>query len=267
MVDLSIRGRPAFQAKALLIGERIDLRSLESTERFGGGQVTIAVRGGGVAVLFRYGAVVLFDTAPMEQASFLAQLEPLVTQRYAVPEVEVVELRVDPAASDGMEGDTIVLADGDAQRLALVADILAKSVVLARYEAQINETFDRIEPLAVDLMNKGRTGPHAKELLKHIGGALLSQQKMIGRVEMTDKPDLLWERADLERLYSRLEQVFELRERHTALERKLDLIEQTAKTALELVQNRHSIRVEWYIVALIVFEILLTLYDLFVRVK
>ena len=116
-------------------------------------------------------------------------------------------------------------------------------------------------------MNKGRTGSHGKEFLKHIGGALLSQHRMIGRVEITDKPDLLWERTDLERLYSRLEQAFELRERHTALERKLDLIEQTAKTALDLVQNGHSIRVEWYIVALIVFEIFLTLYDLFIRVK
>ena len=81
MTDLSIRNKPIFQAKALLIGERIDLRSLESAERFGGGSVTISVRGGGVAVLFRYGAVALFDTAPMEQASFLTQLEPLVTER------------------------------------------------------------------------------------------------------------------------------------------------------------------------------------------
>ena len=41
-------------------------------------------------------------------------------------------MKVDAAAGDGLEGDTIVLADGDVQRLALIADVLAKSVVLAR---------------------------------------------------------------------------------------------------------------------------------------
>jgi uncharacterized Rmd1/YagE family protein len=34
---------------------------------------------------------------------------------------------------------------------------------------------------------------------------------------------------------------------------------------LNLLQNRRSLRVEWYIIILIVFEILLTLYAMFVR--
>ena len=36
-------------------------------------------------------------------------------------------------------------------------------------------------------------------------------------------------------------------------------------TLLDLLQNRRSLRVEWYIVILIVVEIVLTLYELFVR--
>jgi hypothetical protein len=42
------------------------------------------------------------------------------------------------------------------------------------------------------------------------------------------------------------------------------LIEQTATTALGLLQARRSLRVEWYIVILIVIEIFLTLYQMFV---
>jgi uncharacterized Rmd1/YagE family protein len=37
------------------------------------------------------------------------------------------------------------------------------------------------------------------------------------------------------------------------------------ETQLELLQAKHSLRVEWYIVILIIVEILLTLYELFVR--
>jgi required for meiotic nuclear division protein 1 len=80
-----------------------------------------------------------------------------------------------------------------------------------------------------------------------------------------EKPDPLWERPDLERLYLRLEDEYELRERLLALERKLSLVSRTAETALELMQHDSSHRVEWYIVALIVVEILLSVYELWIK--
>lgn len=49
----------------------------------------------------------------------------------------------------------------------------------------------------------------------------------------------------------------------SALNRKLELISRTVATLLEVVQNKRSLRVEWYIVLLILFEIVLTLYDMF----
>ena len=65
----------------------------------------------------------------------------------------------------------------------------------------------------------------------------------------------------------RLEDEYELRERHVALERKLDLISRTAETLLDLMQHKRSLRVEWYIVILIVIEILLTLYEIYARIQ
>jgi uncharacterized Rmd1/YagE family protein len=41
------------------------------------------------------------------------------------------------------------------------------------------------------------------------------------------------------------------------------VISDTAETLLDLIQTRSSMKVEWYIVALIVFECLLTLYQMF----
>jgi uncharacterized Rmd1/YagE family protein len=101
-----------------------------------------------------------------------------------------------------------------------------------------------------------------RELLRHIGGTLLVQQRMIGRVEIQDKPDLLWEHPEVERLYLQLENEYELRERNTVLERKLTLINQTAETVVNLMQNRSMLRVEWYIVILIVVSVLLSLYTM-----
>ena len=61
----------------------------------------------------------------------------------------------------------------------------------------------------------------------------------------------------------RLEDDYEIVERNVALERKLDLVSKTAETLLQLSNETRALRVEWYIVALIVLEILLTLFQMF----
>jgi hypothetical protein len=96
--------------------------------------------------------------------------------------------------------------------------------------------------------------------------ALLSEHNMVGRVEVVDKPELLWEHPALERFYERLLDEFEIRERHVALERKLELVSRTAQTVLELLQARRSFRLEWYVVLLILVEIIISLFQALSRV-
>jgi uncharacterized Rmd1/YagE family protein len=75
---------------------------------------------------------------------------------------------------------------------------------------------------------------------------------------------VLWELPGLTRLFSRLEDEYEVAERRLALDRKLELIARTVATLVDLLQNKRALRVEWYIVVLIVIEIFLSLYQLFV---
>jgi uncharacterized Rmd1/YagE family protein len=250
-------------ARALLVGQRIDLRALGSTQRLGGGPLGVSVRGGGAAFLFRYGAVVLFDVQPLEQDEFLRQLRPRIESPVSDPDAEQITVRIDPDAKEVLEGATVLLRDTSSERLEIVADILSKSVVLARYESTVAQTFDRIEPFAAELQ-KERTGSQmARELLAHLGSALIIEQQMVGRVQIDDTPELLWDRPDLERLFARLRDEFEIVERFTALNRKLELVSRTVETALGLIQARRSLRVEYYVVILIILEILLTLYQMF----
>jgi uncharacterized Rmd1/YagE family protein len=252
------------RAQAYLLGQRLSLRGLEAESPVHPLVVTIGERG--CCAIFRYGAVVFFNTSDAERTAFLEQLQPRLSQPYAEPETEEVELRIEPGRRDPIDGDgAIILHEVELERLQLVAEVLAKSVVLAQYEHELGSVFDLIEPLAAELSSGNRGRRKARELLRHIGGALLIQHKMVGRVEITEKPELLWERPKLERLYARLDDEYELHERNLALERKLSLVSQTAQTMLEVLQTSRSLRVEWYIVLLIVIEILLTLYTLFLH--
>jgi len=84
-------------------------------------------------------------------------------------------------------------------------------------------------------------------------------------IEVIDRPELLWDHPELEQLYLRLEDEFELTERAEILDRILELISRTVSTTVDLLHAQRGLRVEWYIVGLIVFEIALTLYEMFVR--
>jgi uncharacterized Rmd1/YagE family protein len=99
--------------------------------------------------------------------------------------------------------------------------------------------------------------------LKLIGNALLVQHRVSGRVAIAEKPDALWDRPDLERLYARLEDEYELKERVDALNRKLAVVAETANTLSDIIDTRRSLRLEIIIVLLIAFEIAVTIYQVF----
>jgi len=257
-------GRKTIKARAFCLGERIDLRALETGRRMALAPLVVAVGDHGCAVLFRYGAVVLFGLDPLEEAAFIEQIKPFVDEPYIQPQTEDLDVRLEQNREGIFENGAFNLKQFSVEYLQVVADALAKSVVLAHYEAGVAGAFDLIEPLVADL-NKGRGSRQSSDLMRYIGSTLLIQQRMVGRVEVAEKPDLLWDQPDLERLYIRLQSEYELKERHLALERKLSLIAQTAETLLDILRNKRSLRVEWYIVILIVLEILLTLYQMFFR--
>ena len=258
-------GLTSIRARSLCVGGGIDLRALETTHKLAVAPIVLPTGAHGCAVLFRYGVVVLFGVQPVEEASFLTQLRPFIHRPFAQPQTEELLLRVAPDAEETINEGAVTLRALDIVRVQITADVLAKSVVLAQHETGIASAFDRIEPLAESLAREGRAGTASRELLSQLGGNLLVQHRMVGRVEVGEKSDVLWDRPEHERLYTRLADEYEIRDRHLALERKLALVSQTAETLLDLLQQRRSLRVEWYIVALIVIEILLTLYTLFAR--
>jgi uncharacterized Rmd1/YagE family protein len=253
--------------RALLFGQSIEPRHIKNARILSRDPTTIAAEGGGHIVLFRFGVAVFFDLSAEAERDFLQRMEPLIKGAHALPATETLEIIVQPDSPDSIddEHERLVMPEVSIARLQVVADIMAKSVFLDDYEARASAAFDRIEPLSERMNSSGRLPGKAHDLLRHIGEVLQLQHRMVARAQVGEKPDVLWEFPELETLWHRLENEFEIGERQLALERKLDLINSTAETLLGLLQDRRTLRVEWYIVILIVIEICLTLYELFFR--
>jgi uncharacterized Rmd1/YagE family protein len=252
--------------RALLLGDRIDTSGLDLTDVISTAPMTFRAGHSGLVAVFRFGVVVLFDLSVLETDDVLRRLSPRVVRPINVREDEtaVIEAALD-RDEQILPGGPILLKNATPEHVMVIADALAKSVILARDEREVAAVIERIEPLARELAEKGRTPGERTAVLKYIGNALLVQHRVSGRVAVADKPDAVWDRPDLERLYGRLAAEYELIERSEAVDRKLELVGDTTRTVLDLMQDQRSTRLEWYIIGLIAIEILLSVYELFGR--
>lgn len=254
------------KARALALGERLDTRVLEQQEVLGRAPLVVRLSGGGRAVAFRYGVVVLVNVAPDDEAALCKRLAPAVSSPYQQIEDEELQIVVRPDKDEQIEvSGTLCVKDLTVERVQVIAEVLARSVVMAYYESRLATTFDLIEPLAEPLRIKARASSQERALLRQIGNVLHVQYRTVGRVGTGEKPDVLWDHPELERLHSRLIEEYDLRERDRALDRKIDVISRSVETLLGLAQQRSMMRVEWYVVGLILAEIAISIYALGVQ--
>ena len=264
MADLN----PATQqltAHALLIGDRINTAGFEG-QVLSSSPLAVRVGANGLAVLFRYGVAVFIGLSAAEETEFLERLQARCYGKIAPPEEEWAKIQVAKEAEEPIPvGGPIVVREFSLERLLVVSDALAKSVVLGRDEREVANVFDTIEPFARELARLGKTSRNRTDLLKLMGNALLVQHRLSGRVAVGEKPDVLWDRPDLERLYARLEDEYELSERVETLNRKLAVIADTATTLADIIDTKRSLRLEIVVVFLIAFEIVITFYEIYAR--
>jgi uncharacterized Rmd1/YagE family protein len=250
----------ALAVHAVLLGDRLSL----DRASFSGALSTTPLclrRGGGFAVAFRYGALVFVGLSPGDEAPVTAELQPGPAQ---IVEEERLTIELRPDSEEGVAGAGLLkLRDLTGPHVLVLADILAKSVALARYEREIGAVFDTIEPAASALAARGRLPRSRKELLALIGSALLAQHRVSGRIAFAEKPDILWEHPELERLYARLEDEFEIVERGTLLNGKVTVLASAAETFTELIDATRSARLELLIVILILAELVIAIATLF----
>jgi uncharacterized Rmd1/YagE family protein len=250
------------EVRALFVAERVVSPELEGVRKIGASPWVGLSEAGGYVVVFRYGAVVFFEVEAAERKRILAALE--TRGGFADPEEEIAELTIAPDRAPRSADGAIRVPALDVETLQVVAEVLARTVALEQREGEVAEALTMMEPDIEALAKRGRVA-RVSAMVRHVGDAARVQVRLASRVEVTEKPDALWDRPELERLYHHLADDYELVDRAAILDRKAALLSQTAGSLVELQQTRRSLRVEWYIVALIVVEIVLTLYEMFIR--
>ncbi len=250
-------------ALTVLLGDRLDLARIESHDLLSTSPLAFRVGDVGYAVLFRYGVIVLCGLTRDEEQRVLTEISSRVIRpvEQADEDREAIEV-----AADGVDqippGGPIYVKELSPERMLVIADALAKSAALHRDEREVDAVLDVMEPLARQLAERGRTRAGRRAVMRHIGQALLVRHRVIAITAIDDKPDVLWDRPDLERLYARLEDEYELDTRADALRRKLAVIGETATALTDLIDTARSYRLEIAILILVGIEVVIGLFEI-----
>jgi len=143
------RNAKQLSVRAWFLGSRIDARELERGETLSVSPLSIRAGQRGCAFLFRFGVAVFVELNAVEEANLIKQLDMFVQGKMSDPETEETDIQVNASVSErvDMQG-TLILHQATLERLQVVANVLAKSVVLAHYENRVAGVFDRIERFA-----------------------------------------------------------------------------------------------------------------------
>ncbi|MFZ1193341.1 MAG: RMD1 family protein [Pseudolabrys sp.] len=266
MSQLSSESSHQVTVRALLLGDRIETAGLERRGVISTTPLAFRIEGGAFLVLFRFGVVVLLGTSPVQEHEILRSLDGHIIGRLAQREEELAQIEIAPEKDEQITPNgTITTKALLPEHVLIIADAIATNLILAHDERNVSAVFDVIEPLARELAEHGRTPGGRRAILKHVGNALLVQQRVSGLVAVAEKPDVLWERTDLERFYARLENEYELKERADLLTRKLTVISDTAQALSDIIDTERSLRLERIIIALLLLGTILAGYQLFVH--
>ncbi len=255
-----LKAKKTFQTKSVLYAKNINIKSLTHVVHAQNYCVITMPRG--ICIAFDYGVLVFFDCLDEDMLALYEHLKPYADKPFGKKEHETMRIEVNKNANNKVHHENITLKEWSTDHLKVISDVISKSLKMDQFEQNIGEAFSKVEPIAVALNTKGKLKHSATQLLKYIGSGLISEHEMIGRIEMVEKPIVLWDNPELEPLYHQLMDEFEMHERHAMVDKKNELIARTAQTSLEVLQHRHSSRLEWYIIILILVSIVLEIYAL-----
>jgi len=254
---------------AAYLGERIEPKILAA--RFpdrlpGRDPILVRYADVGWIALFSEGVIVFFDVPAAERQTVLDDLGPDVVRPFDSVEAETATLLLRSAGDEHVERDgEIILRALEPGRIRVVAAVLAKSTALAHYEREVGAIFAQIEPLTRRLREgKGSRKGH-RRLIAQLGGTLLTQARVMGSHEVVEKPDVTWDAPELDRLYALLASEYELADRARILSGKADFVSRSIQLLIDMDRHRQSTRLEWYIVILIMVEIVLLVWEMLFR--
>ncbi len=206
---------------------------------------------------FSYGVVVFWGFNQEQCLPYLEQLKDFIGPLDEEIESDVFSYTYGDVPR--IVEDEIYLPNDEALTFLAISHGLAQSVKLGTFETAIRKTFIHTKHIPEDLAKHGRIPLSRKEIRRKMGELFIERNSINLHVDVLDTPEFFWEYSELEPLYAMTSNYLDVDSRVEVLNQRLDVIHELFEMLGNELNHQHSSRLEWTIIALIVFEVVLTL--------
>jgi uncharacterized Rmd1/YagE family protein len=212
------------------------------------------------ALAFDFGAVVFIGLDEDTRRRTIDKVLRCLPPEPNAPITETFLIEVSPTAAPDVRFDRVIVRELTIPVIDVVAEIVSQSVAMDYYKKDVDEIEEQFDDIVAQLRLIGRTPPVGK-LTRFIGICIALRNDVISTLALFDKPEDTWESEQLDKLWESLRRMLELDDRYRGLEAKLRLFQENLVVLVDLARQRHTLLLEWAVVLLILFELVIMLWQ------
>lgn len=159
-----------------------------------------------------------------------------------------------------IKNDHICMPDAEVLTRLAVSHGIAQSTKMAQFEFRIQQTINDTAHIPENIARTGSAQLSRKELSQLRGRLFLTNSDIMLNYDLLDVPDFFWEYPELDNYYSIVADYLEVRQRVEVLSKKLETIHALFDMMADEQKHKHSSMLEWIIIWLIAFEIVVFIF-------
>ncbi|XP_050667348.1 required for meiotic nuclear division protein 1 homolog isoform X2 [Leptidea sinapis] len=224
-------------------------------------------------IFFKEGAVVFWNCTELEAQNVLDFIKPFEIESYPREVVnrerEVMTYFYQTSAkSCHLLESCFVLVPHDENSLEkyTFSHAMAQSARLGAWEARLETLGAAVRSHTVLMEKEGAAKVDKKEIVRKLGELFSLRHRINVDSDLLDTPDFYWEEENLERLYSNTVAYFTIPRRTRVLNERLSHCVELLELLSSWAADRHHVRLEWMVIALIMAEVCFELLHYFERI-
>lgn len=216
------------------------------------------------AFFFPYGSAVFWGVGIETAVKILEeQIFPLELHETFDVKEEIDEFTFSYGEGAKIFEDHITLPNKEVVTKFAFSQGIGQSVKLGTFESRLQRTFNANKQIPEDLAKHGRIPLSRKEIRCKMGQLFIERNSINLHLDVLDTPEFFWEYPELEPYYSLSANYLDIVTRVEVLNHRLDVIHNLFEMLGNELNHSHSNRLEWIIILLIVFEVILSLIELY----
>jgi uncharacterized Rmd1/YagE family protein len=213
--------------------------------------------------VFSHGSLVTWGIGETESYKVIETLKPFANNPLTHIETGGFEFRYGDETKifidKKLNQDVIILESSDPSLKLAVSYGLAQSIKLESFEQTVQNAVNKNVYLAHELSSYGKIPLTRREISKSIGEIFTVKSLVNLNSEYLDIPEYFWEKPALENYYILTIKFLDLNKRVTALNQRLNVLQDLFDVLNNQLQHSHSTTLEWTIIILIFIEIIIML--------